>query len=326
MNRREALLSGVGAAAALHDDLSLRDRLKAGDAPVDVFSIIENVGVPLAFRPLQGLLGLFLPPPAGPGIMITTERPLHLQRFTAAHELGHFMLQHEHGSFDERIGFVARGDYSRDQLQEVAADAFAAEFMLPRWLLVAHARKRGWSAEDLRSPDVVYQLSLRLGLSYEATCLALANHGIVPSPVVESLRAVPPKITKQKALGKVKPPSWWSDVWVLSANDAGAYMLGNPDDIIVLSLEEHAASGYTWDISQAEANGFSIILDERRDRNDAGLGSIVDRLIVLHAQGGGHVSLVEKRAWSKDHPLNELGLDLSFWGKETLPRVAALDS
>ncbi len=323
MNRREAVLSGVGAAAALHDQLDLRKQLEAGAGPIDVFSIIEEMGVPLAFRPLEGVLGLFLPAPAGPGIMVTTERPLHLQRFTAAHELGHFMLEHTDSSFDERIGFVARGDYSQDRLQEVAADTFAAEFMFPRWLLVAHARRRGWGPNDLRTPDMVYQLSLRIGMSYEATCFALASHAMLRRAEVDALLAVPPKASKQRALGNIEPPSWHSDVWVLSANDAGACVLGKPDDMVVLSLEEHVASGYTWDFSAAEANGLSVVLDERRDRPEAGLGAVVDRVVVFLAQeGGGHVSLVEKRAWSEDKPLKELGFDLSFWGKEVLPRYA----
>jgi IrrE N-terminal-like domain/Chagasin family peptidase inhibitor I42 len=322
MNRREAVLSGVGAAAALHDKVGLRKQLESGDGPIDVFSVIESMGVPLAFRPLEGVLGLFLPPPAGPGIMVTTERPLHLQRFTAAHELGHFVLGHSDSSFDERIGFVARGDYSQDRLQEVAADAFAAEFMLPRWLLVAHARRHGWSRNDLRTPDVVYQLSLRVGMSYEATCLALAIHTMLRRTEVDALLAIPPRASKRRALGDVQPPSWRSDVWVLSANDAGTYVLGKPDDMIVLSLEEHAASGYTWDLSAAEENGLSVILDQRRDRPDAGFGAVVDRVVVFLAQGGGHISLVEKRAWSADSPLNELRFDLSFWGKEVLPRLA----
>jgi len=45
--------------------------------------------------------------------------------------------------------------------------------MLPDWLVVAHARRHKWSKRDLVIPDTVYQLSLRLGASYAATCWAL---------------------------------------------------------------------------------------------------------------------------------------------------------
>lgn len=34
--------------------------------------------------------------------MVTTERSLHIQRFTAAHELGHVILEHR-GSMDREI-------------------------------------------------------------------------------------------------------------------------------------------------------------------------------------------------------------------------------
>lgn len=323
MNRRDAILSGIGAATSLHERLGLRKKLATGNGPIDVFSVIEYMHVPLAFRPLEGMLGLYLPPPIGPGIMVTTERPLHVQRFTAAHELGHFILNHEQGSFDKRIGFAARGDYNDDRLQEIAADVFAAEFMLPRWLLVAHARRHGWSLRDLRVPEKVYQLSLRIGMSYEATCLALVNHEILPRKEVDALLAVPPKISKQKALGNTKPPSWHSDVWELSAEDADTYILGKPGDMIVLSLEEHVAGGYMWDVSSAETSGLSVVSDERQEYTNAGLGTVVNRVVIFSARGGGRVSLVEKRMWStKDAPLNELGFNLSFLGKEVLPRLA----
>ena len=323
MNRRDAILSGIGAATTLHERLGLRNKLATGNGPIDVFSVIENMRVPLAFRPLEGMLGVYLPPPTGPGIMVTTERPLHVQRFTAAHELGHFVLNHEQDSFDRRIGFAVQNDYKSDRDQEIAADAFAAEFMLPRWLLVAHARRHGWSLTDLRIPEKVYQLSLRIGMSYEATCFALVNHEILLHNEVDALLAVPPKNSKQKALGDAEPPSWHSDVWVLSAEDADTYILGKPGDMIVLSLEEHVAGGYMWDVSSAEANGLSVVFDERRENANMGLGAVVNRIVIFSAEGVGRISIAEKRMWStKDAPLNELGFNLSFLGKEVLPRLA----
>ena len=66
--------------------------------------------------------------------------------------------------------------FDRDTLIEAGieeADAFAVGFMLPKWLVVGHCARQGWRIADLLRPEVVYQLSLRLGASYEATCRAL---------------------------------------------------------------------------------------------------------------------------------------------------------
>ena len=60
------------------------------------------IHLPLLLRPLKGLLGAYLPHPI-PGVLVTTERPLSIQRFTAAHEVGHFRLEHLPSLDDESI-------------------------------------------------------------------------------------------------------------------------------------------------------------------------------------------------------------------------------
>ena len=105
---------------------------------------------------------------------------MSIQRFTAAHEFGHFLLRHQPSLDDESIlrrmpiTGSAAGDF-----QEVEANAFAVMFMMPRWLIYWHAERQGWKADDFRRPNVVYQLSLRIGASYEATCWTLARHRLV---------------------------------------------------------------------------------------------------------------------------------------------------
>src|SRR5260370_13269435 len=157
-----ARLDAVAAAKRVHEELGLQSRVTQGLGLVDVFEAITELDIPLVFKPLTSALGLCLPAPLQ-GIIVTTQRGLHIQRFTAAHELGHVVLNHR-GSVDKVI--LERGPLAptggRD-LQEVAADAFAAEFLLPRWLYRHHIRSQGWTvAGHLRNPDIVYQLSLRM--------------------------------------------------------------------------------------------------------------------------------------------------------------------
>jgi Zn-dependent peptidase ImmA (M78 family) len=207
-----ARLDAVAAAKQVHRDLDLQQRVTEGAGLVDVFETIGELDIPLVFKPLSSALGLCLPPPLR-GIMITTRRGLHIQRFTGAHELGHVIMEHR-GSVDREI--LYRGPLTpiggRD-LQEIAADAFAAEFVLPRWLYRHHIRAQGWTvAGHLRNPDIVYQLSLRMGASYEATCWGLVSHQILPQGEVDALLRVQVATLKSRLGEEFRPGSSWSDV------------------------------------------------------------------------------------------------------------------
>ena len=92
---REAILEGTKAAQRLHARLGTRKAVEAGAlSHVDVFGAADKLGAVLLFRRLNGLLGVYFAEPLSPvpGIMVSTERDLHVQRFTAAHEIGPSIL------------------------------------------------------------------------------------------------------------------------------------------------------------------------------------------------------------------------------------------
>lgn len=325
--RREAILTGVTRAVELHHELGLRDRLCNGDRPVDVIEAAQEVGLLVLFRPLAGLLGAYVPTPRSGGMLVTTRRTLHIQRFTAAHELGHHVLGHKALSLDTEkdIGFVARGELTSHDPQEIEADAFASEFLLPGWLLVAHARRHQWGKNNLTRPEIVYQLSLRLGVSYAATCWALTENNLISRTTAKQLVATPPKASKQQAIPDITPETWHSDVWVFSEHDRGIYVLGNPDDWLVLALKEHVASGYTWDTKGVASAGLNVERDERAEPRDEAMGSAVTRRLVVKGPAKGRLLLEEKRAWDqRQTSLNTFELNLALVGAEPegLPRAA----
>ena len=170
-----------------------------------------------------------------PGILITTERPLSVQRFTGAHELGHFHLKHRPSLDDEtifrRLPFGSRPD---NDAQEVEANAFAVAFMMPRWLIHAHCSRQHWSMADLRRPDVVYQLSLRLGASYEATCWTLVRYKFLTLKMARTHMAVQPGQLKEAMLNGYRPKSFRGDVWLLTDCDEGTLITGSNADLFVL--------------------------------------------------------------------------------------------
>jgi IrrE N-terminal-like domain len=125
-----AVRNGAMAAARLHVEFDTKAKMQDQGGSIDVFDAALGVKLPLLLRPLNGLLGAYLPDPI-PGVLVTTERPLSIQRFTAAHELGHFRLRHRPSLDDEenilrRMTMSAVPTPADPDMQEVEADAFAA--------------------------------------------------------------------------------------------------------------------------------------------------------------------------------------------------------
>lgn len=332
---RTAELRGAAAARSVQDRLGFRDELRDGDKPLDVFAAIHKLGLSCLFQPLNSLLGAYVVYRGVKGLIVTTRRDLHIQRFTAAHELGHCELDHPTASLDTEVGFAARGPIPANNktedrdVREIEADAFAAEFLLPKWLVAAHIRRQGWVKRDLLKPDVAYQLSLRLAVSYSSTCWSLASNEFISRSAAEALVDVPPKKSKQRALPGFEPPTWHeTDVWLLTKKDHGCRIVGDPHDRLVVSLEEHAAGGYRWDPTALSAAGLAVERDERVDPavgQEPTVGDPVTRRLVISGTADSRITLHEHRPWIRDgSALNTFMCDLELLGPEPagLPRVA----
>ena len=315
--QREAILRGTSAAAMAHDSLRLREQMEPMGLPIDVFGIIDDLGLPLLFRPIDPLLGACVRVSEGRvGIMITTERDLHLQRFTAAHELGHFLLEHQ-GSLDHEVGVSTRMR-GRDP-QEIEADAFASEFLMPSWLCRSIAARRNWTTDDLRDPHVLYQMSLRMAVSYEAACWGLAAQNVFSYNEASKLADEAPKKLKTTALEGAKLEDPWADVWLLDEHDDGAILSAGPTDVLVVSLVERAGSGYLWDTSGLAKAGFQILNDQRDSLGSNHIGGPTRRKLILATPSSGihRVSLAERRPWAGSAPpLKTFSLVVSSGGRE----------
>ena len=315
---RSAVRKGAMAAERLHRRLGSRDGIGRDGVNVDVFGAILRLDVTLLLRPLDGLLGAYLREPA-PGVLVTTRRPLSVQRFTAAHELGHFHLGHAPSLDDEtmlrRSPLTAAPGYG---MQEVEADAFAVGFLIPRWLIAWHAKRQGWRGDDFADPHVVYQLSLRLGASFEATWRALQCYGLIAPQTARTLGRVRIRDLKEALLEDCRPPDYRRDVWLLTERDAGLSIDGSRRDLFVLRLEEHSGGGYLWDAGDLERNGFAVLRDVREAADEDGIGSPTFRRLTTEAGETyrGHVSLGERRPWQSGPPLNRLELEYDLTGPE----------
>ncbi|MBV9840652.1 MAG: ImmA/IrrE family metallo-endopeptidase [Sphingomonadaceae bacterium] len=313
-----AVRAGTLAAARLHQRLDLRPTIEARGGNVDVFGAIHTLDLPLLVRPLQGLLGAYLSDPA-PGVLVTTQRPMAIQRFTAAHELGHFAMRHAPSLDDESIlRRMPLAGAPVEDFQEVEADAFATGFMMPRWLIQWHAARQGWTVADLRRANRVYQLALRLGASYEATCWTLVRHRLTTAPTARELLRTQPRELKVALLADYRPDDYRGDVWLLTERDAGTRIDGSRNDLFVLRLEEHSGGGYLWNIDQLRDSGFAIVRDGLEAIDGDGIGGPVIRRVTAAPEEGGYglLQLDERRPWEPDPPLSRLALDFDLTGPE----------
>jgi Zn-dependent peptidase ImmA (M78 family) len=258
MNWREAHEEAMFAAADAHEELQLDTTRR-----IDVFWTIEHLGLELLFRPLRGASGLYVPGPnrSDGGVLINSHHRLARQRFTGAHELGHFWLEHE-ASLDLVTEVLARAELGRLTPQEMTAEAFAAWFLMPPELVDAVLDDLELTAP--RSADDVYALSLRMGTSYEATAYHLPNLKLIDYPTARQFAAQPPKRVKVALSMGVEMDSYYRDVWSLSERDADAAFQVGAGDRLVVTLSEIPSSGYMWSTQTLPA-GARIVADTMTD-------------------------------------------------------------
>ena len=323
---RAKVLAAAQAADRLHIKYDTKARADAGEGRVDVFDMLLQQDIPTMFRRLDKLLGAFLEEDGEKGVIVTTERQLPVQRFTAAHELGHAVLGHRPSADPEEIlarsPFVEREDGAYD-LQEIQANVFASALLIPRWLLMNHMKRQGWSAAELAIPDVVYQLSLRLGASYSATCHGLLRYKVIDRNVCDRLLGVKPRTIKERLAAPYVPIDWRRDVWVVTGRDDGTPLEGGRSDLVVARVEEHSGSGYLWRFDDLAKAGLVVVDDRRTADTDADvIGAVVFRSLVAGARVAvgavGRVSLREVRPWQATaQPLHSLNFGVDFSGPVT---------
>ena len=176
---------------------------------------------------------------------------------------------------------------------------------------------QGWKRQNLTSPVVVYQLALRMGSSYTATCYALSKCKSINRATCEKLLKVRPKTMKQALAKPYAPESWYGDVWLVTERDNGMVLEGSRSDLVVVKLQEHASSGYVWQFGELLDTGLAIRSDERASEGSQNIGGVVFRTVVAEAQAGtiGRVNLREVRPWqAAGEPLSSMELEVDLRG------------
>lgn len=202
---------------------------------IDVFAAIDDAELDLFFRPI-GAAGLYLPSHLfeAPGILLNSDHPPALQRYSGAHELGHHYFGHE-PDIDLDAELVARPDRELLSDEEKLAEAFASWFLAPPELVDTVLEQLG--IEGPRSPHDVYQLALRLGTSYMATCYHLSSMGLIGSARAHEWAQRELRKIKEEIAPQPRPEGWHNDVWLLGDGDRQGELIVRAGDRLVVHGE-----------------------------------------------------------------------------------------
>lgn len=252
LGRRERLQIAQQAAGILRETGAL-DRVRdQGYTRVDPFKIAIDAELTVMKRRLQDLLGGFFRDEQS-GILVNIDRPPGMVHMTCAHELGHFFLGHE-TTFDQQLDYGSGGE-----TKEREADWFAYHLLMPRSLIVDVMRRKGWRHADLKNPNTLYQLSLRLGTSFTATYWTLISLELLPIDHGDAgalVRTPVQRLKRELAAGA--PAQTMSDVWLLDENDRDRILEPRLQDRFVVDLPNHASAGYLWSIDEVADAGFQL--------------------------------------------------------------------
>lgn len=318
MTLRQRLLDASTKAKEVHRDAGSEVRIANGFSRIDPLKLAEDAGVAVMAKPLEKLLGAFLRESRA-GILLNSERPVGMMHMTCAHELGHYFLGHV-TTADEHIEYR-----ESDSATEQEANQFAYSLMAPRWLVLRAIRAKGWNKADLLQPAVVYQLSLRLGISFSAMAWALARLKFISDPEANRISIARPKVLKDEVLpsGITLPKN--ADVWVLDSRDKDWVIEPRNTDRFLVNLPSHATAGYLWSAEELAGEGFTlspVLVDARQQQRVGpplvGAGGEDQYLLSgpaaeLDAKNVAKIHLLETRPWmTDDDPTSELALRLQF--------------
>jgi Zn-dependent peptidase ImmA (M78 family)/DNA-binding XRE family transcriptional regulator len=166
-----------------------RRRLGLGNSPVrSMIDLLESEGVKVRITPfaVPGVSGCYLySEEIGPCVLINKKEQASRQRFTAAHEYAHFLVDRAEAEAELCTYAKSSAHY------EVRANTFAAAFLLPAVGVEEALHDRGKRVGDAIDAADAIDLAFRFGASYEAVLWRLRNLGWIPPREREALAKLP---------------------------------------------------------------------------------------------------------------------------------------
>ncbi|YAF98360.1 MAG: ImmA/IrrE family metallo-endopeptidase [Nodularia sp. CChRGM 3473] len=167
---------GKEAAKALRKHLGYA----SNEIRMDVYEDFRSLGFHIFRRQLgnSNISGLFIKhPTAGKCILVNYSEDIYRQRFTAAHESAH-------GILDDEQEFVISLKTDKKNLVEKRANNFASDYLMPPEFLEQIPDCRTWT------PEKAVEWANKLKVSTEALAIALKNSNFISEDVKTQIKAV----------------------------------------------------------------------------------------------------------------------------------------
>jgi Zn-dependent peptidase ImmA (M78 family) len=154
-----------------------REELDCGAGPLsDLLAVIEERGGAHAvvLELPEGVAGAYLARPDLPLLFVNGAQAITRQRFTLAHEFGHYRMGH--GTTVDEQAMIGGGWHFPN---EVAANAFAAEFLMPK------EATKAWGAERIEGQPTLEDVVLfahEFGVSAQAARYAFETACVLTDP------------------------------------------------------------------------------------------------------------------------------------------------
>ena len=148
--------------------------------PIPVDEVARTLGAQIRYSPLEGeLSGMTFREKNRVVVGVNSLHHPNRQRFTIAHEIGHMLLHKGKEIHIDRAFLVSLRDAVSSQAvdqEEIDANRFAAELLMPRHMLIEDLKEREIDYEnekDLRPIAAKYRVSL------QALTFRLINFGLI---------------------------------------------------------------------------------------------------------------------------------------------------
>ncbi len=159
----------------------LLERSEAASTPVDIDKVAERLGLVIVEKPLEEEFSGFLAVKEKT-IVINAQHSYVRRRFTAAHEVGHYVLHrrmHENTEvfIDHTVYFRKNNLDDVDHQIELEANSFAAGLLMPRMCIETYLEKT--PSLDLSKSSGIKTLADEFEVSRSAMEYRLQNLGFI---------------------------------------------------------------------------------------------------------------------------------------------------
>jgi Zn-dependent peptidase ImmA (M78 family)/DNA-binding XRE family transcriptional regulator len=168
---------GEQAASMLRQKLGYSSR----EVGMDVYEDIRRIGVHVFRRKLgnSDISGLFIRhPTAGKCVLVNYSEDVYRQRFSAAHECAHTILD------DEEDVIVSFSKWKKGDLIETRANTFASRYLMPPEFLRQIPEPTAWN------PNKVLLWANQLKVSTEALAYALREAHLIDESTIQTFKSV----------------------------------------------------------------------------------------------------------------------------------------